>query len=66
MATHLIHPEAIRCVNHRCSLRTNCRRYLQLAIDKQEKAVGRKVSRFGDVDTTIKCHHQEPMNYEIR
>lgn len=66
MATHLIHPEAIRCCNHRCTLRTNCKRYMQLMHDKVEKRDGIKVTRYGDVDITVSCHYHEPINLEKR
>lgn len=33
----LISEDVVRCNNHRCMLRTNCKRYMQLAADKREK-----------------------------
>lgn len=37
MINDLIHNDISRCNNHRCDKRANCKRYLQIEIDKSKK-----------------------------
>jgi|GEM_PF-6061006 len=53
----LINDDTTRCVNHRCSLRSSCKRYLQCQIDKYNEAKHMSYHRFGDLVETVKCHH---------
>lgn len=56
----LIQKDIDRCNNHRCSLRSNCRRYMQL---KNDNRLGRQgeisVNRFGNTNGTYtkQCNH---------
>lgn len=56
-----------RCTNHRCLLRTNCKRYMALKYDKENEKSGSTpsevlVTRFepknGDDYKTVECEHQ--------
>lgn len=53
-----LNQDVTRCNNHRCSLRTNCKRYLQLKLDFEEKMQEYiLVSRFGNKEETKSCEH---------
>jgi len=54
----LLNKDIARCMNHRCSLRTYCKRYMQLKFDYENNEQGIvPVSRFGNKDETKSCEH---------
>ena len=55
----LIPGDVSRCSNNRCSLRTNCARYLQVEQDYKNRDFAHSYTRFGNEDRsyTRNCQH---------
>lgn len=63
MATDLINENEARCVNNRCGNRINCKRYMQLKIDKHVDRKNTFITRYDvpEMRQNINCNYQIPI-----